>query len=69
MFSDDDEDLQQAAKLRHISIKPLSESKSNITVSVDELRDAIGNIVLHPTTFSRSSTFDCASFFLHVPNL
>ncbi|EFO25465.2 hypothetical protein LOAG_03024 [Loa loa] len=57
--SDDDEDLRQAAKLRHISIKPLSESKSNITASVDELRDAIGNIVLHSTRFSRSSTFDC----------
>ncbi|VDO24725.1 unnamed protein product [Onchocerca flexuosa] len=57
--SDDDEDLRQAAKLRHISIKPLSESKSNITASVDELRDAIGNIILHPTTFSKSSTFDC----------
>ncbi|VBB25652.1 unnamed protein product [Acanthocheilonema viteae] len=42
--SDDDEDLRQAAKLRHINIKPLSESKANITASVDELRDAIGNI-------------------------
>ncbi|VDK67391.1 unnamed protein product [Litomosoides sigmodontis] len=31
--SDDDEDLQQASKLRHISIKPLSESKTNITAS------------------------------------
>ncbi|CAG9536854.1 unnamed protein product [Cercopithifilaria johnstoni] len=57
--SDNDEDLQQAAKLRHISIKPLSGSKANITASVDELRNAIGNIVLHSTTFSRSSTFDC----------
>ncbi|VDK61231.1 unnamed protein product [Onchocerca ochengi] len=57
--SDDDEDLRQAAKLRHISIKPLSESKSNITASVDELRDVIGNIILHPTIFSKSSTFDC----------
>uniref|UniRef100_A0AAF5RW76 MHD domain-containing protein n=1 Tax=Wuchereria bancrofti TaxID=6293 RepID=A0AAF5RW76_WUCBA len=57
--SDDDEDLRQAAKLRHINIKPLSESKDNITASVDELRDAIGNIVLHSTAFSRSSTFDC----------
>uniref|UniRef100_A0A0R3RTY1 MHD domain-containing protein n=1 Tax=Elaeophora elaphi TaxID=1147741 RepID=A0A0R3RTY1_9BILA len=62
--SDDDENLRQAAKLRHISIKPLSESKANITASVDELRDAIGNIVLHPTTFSRSSTFDCANVFV-----
>ncbi|VIO94203.1 Uncharacterized protein BM_BM4483 [Brugia malayi] len=57
--SDDDEDLRQAAKLRHINIKPLIESKDNITASVDELRDAIGNIVLHSTAFSRSSTFDC----------
>ncbi|KAM3719262.1 F-BAR domain only protein [Dirofilaria immitis] len=57
--SSDDEDLQQTAKLRHINIKPLSESRGNITASVDELRDAIGNIILHSTTFSRSSTFDC----------
>ncbi|EJW79790.1 hypothetical protein WUBG_09301, partial [Wuchereria bancrofti] len=52
--SDDDEDLRQAAKLRHINIKPLSESKDNITASVDELRDAIGNI--DPWSSIRRST-------------
>ncbi|MCP9261830.1 FCH domain only protein 2 [Dirofilaria immitis] len=54
-----DEDLQQTAKLRHINIKPLSESRGNITASVDELRDAIGNIILHSTTFR--------SMVIHTP--
>lgn len=60
-FTEGDEDVQQTAKLRHMNIKPLGESKGAINASVDELRDAVGNIIIQPTAFSRSSTFDGVS--------
>ncbi|VDK48379.1 unnamed protein product [Anisakis simplex] len=54
---DEDEERIRAAKLRQLNIRPLSESKASVNVSVDELRDAIGHINLS-ASINRSSTFD-----------
>uniref|UniRef100_A0A914VW21 F-BAR domain-containing protein n=1 Tax=Plectus sambesii TaxID=2011161 RepID=A0A914VW21_9BILA len=55
--SSDDEAVQRS-KLKQIQIKPLDQSTSNLNASVDELRDAVGQMTIGRSALGKSRTFD-----------